>query len=62
MDPLAGRERSLPGIALALLAGRFGLHLIFSLGQGSTAPLWPTVPAMWWRWPNGSCAVAMRRI
>ncbi|MFG2585090.1 hypothetical protein [Streptomyces malaysiensis] len=38
VGPLAGRDRSLPGIALALLAGQFGLHLIFSLGQGSTAP------------------------
>lgn len=44
VGPLAGRERSLPGIALALLAGQFGLHLIFPLGQGSTAPLRPTVP------------------
>lgn len=46
VGPLAGRERSLPGIALALLAGQFGLHLIFSLGQGSTAPLRPTVPTV----------------
>jgi hypothetical protein len=31
--PLAGRERSLPGIAAALLGGEFGLHLLFSAGQ-----------------------------
>jgi hypothetical protein len=31
--PLAGRERSLPGIALALLAGELGLHSLFCLGQ-----------------------------
>ena len=35
VGPLAGRERSLPGIALALLAGEIGLHVVFSLGQGS---------------------------
>lgn len=33
--PLAGRERSLPGIALALLGGEVGLHVLFCLGQGS---------------------------
>ncbi|MFF7984077.1 hypothetical protein ACFZDK_34020 [Streptomyces sp. NPDC007901] len=38
VGPLAGRERSLPGIALSLLAGETGLHLVFSLGQGSMAP------------------------
>ncbi|MCI3276726.1 hypothetical protein [Streptomyces cylindrosporus] len=38
VGPLAGRERSLPGIALGLLAGETGLHLVFSLGQGSVAP------------------------
>ncbi|MBV9022454.1 MAG: hypothetical protein JO362_01300 [Streptomycetaceae bacterium] len=37
--PLAGRERSLPGIAVALLGGELGLHLLFSVGQwcGSSA-------------------------
>ncbi|MEU9207739.1 hypothetical protein AB0D27_07230 [Streptomyces sp. NPDC048415] len=35
VGPLAGRERTLPGIALALVTGEFGLHLLFSLGQGS---------------------------
>lgn len=34
--PLAGRERSLPGIAATLLGGELGLHLLFSLGQSST--------------------------
>ncbi|MCX5423630.1 hypothetical protein [Streptomyces sp. NBC_00078] len=38
VGPLAGRERSLPAIALSLLAGGTGLHLVFSLGQGSMAP------------------------
>ncbi|MCQ4081066.1 hypothetical protein NGB36_10745 [Streptomyces sp. RB6PN25] len=33
--PLAGRERSLPGIASTLLAGELGLHLLFCLGQSS---------------------------
>ncbi|MEU6148314.1 hypothetical protein ABZ848_49330 [Streptomyces sp. NPDC047081] len=37
VGPLAGRERSLPGIALGLLAGEICLHLVFSLGQGSVA-------------------------
>ncbi|MFG2498287.1 hypothetical protein ACGFSB_08755 [Streptomyces sp. NPDC048441] len=31
--PLAGRERSLPGIAGALAAGQVGLHALFGLGQ-----------------------------
>jgi hypothetical protein len=35
--PLAGRERSLPGIALALLGGEVGLHVVFCLGQGTAA-------------------------
>jgi hypothetical protein len=30
---LAGRERSLPGIAAALLGGQLGLHALFSAGQ-----------------------------
>ncbi|MGN5381162.1 hypothetical protein ACQ4WX_40580 [Streptomyces lasalocidi] len=38
VGPLAGRERSLPGIALALLVGEIGLHLVFSLGQSSVSP------------------------
>jgi hypothetical protein len=36
--PLAGRERSLPGITVALLGGELGLHLLFSAGQGCVAP------------------------
>ncbi|WP_282791200.1 hypothetical protein [Streptomyces sp. CC224B] len=35
--PLAGRERSLPGIAGALAAGQLGLHALFGLGQHGTA-------------------------
>ncbi|EPH40407.1 hypothetical protein ABT390_11300 [Streptomyces aurantiacus] len=31
--PLAGRERSLPGIAGALAAGQLALHALFGLGQ-----------------------------
>ncbi|MFF6999537.1 hypothetical protein ACFY93_31995 [Streptomyces sp. NPDC008313] len=31
--PLAGRERSLPGIAAMLAAGQTGLHVLFGLGQ-----------------------------
>lgn len=36
--PLAGRERSLPGIAATLAAGQVGLHALFGVGQhGGTA-------------------------
>ncbi|MEG3629844.1 hypothetical protein [Streptomyces poriticola] len=36
--PLAGRERSLPGIAALLAAGQLALHTLFGLGQhGGTA-------------------------
>ncbi|MGW0812661.1 hypothetical protein ACWD00_05245 [Streptomyces viridiviolaceus] len=36
--PLAGRERSLPGIAALLMAGQTALHTLFGLGQhGATA-------------------------
>ncbi|MFD9479848.1 MULTISPECIES: hypothetical protein [Streptomyces] len=35
--PLAGRRRSLPGIAAGLAAGQLGLHAMFGLGQHSTA-------------------------
>ncbi|WP_328318432.1 hypothetical protein [Streptomyces sp. NBC_00388] len=31
--PLAGRERSLPGIAAALTVGQLALHTVFGLGQ-----------------------------
>lgn len=31
--PLAGRERSLPGIAACLAVGQLGLHALFGLGQ-----------------------------
>lgn len=35
--PLAGRERSLPGIAALLAAGQTVLHTLFGLGQHSTS-------------------------
>ncbi|MFD3476963.1 hypothetical protein [Streptomyces sp. NPDC058695] len=34
--PLAGRERSLPGIAAALAVGQTGLHTLFGVGQHGT--------------------------
>ncbi|MDD9377434.1 hypothetical protein M8Z33_12355 [Streptomyces sp. ZAF1911] len=35
--PLAGRRRSLPGIAAALAGGQLALHTVFGLGQHTTA-------------------------
>ncbi|MGW8377839.1 hypothetical protein [Streptomyces sp. ODS28] len=35
--PLAGRERSLPGIAALLTVGQLGLHLLFSAGGAGQA-------------------------
>ncbi|MFG2481684.1 hypothetical protein ACGFSI_02780 [Streptomyces virginiae] len=35
--PLAGRRRTLPGIAAGLTAGQLGLHAMFGLGQHSAA-------------------------
>ncbi|GHA15991.1 hypothetical protein GCM10010389_63180 [Streptomyces echinoruber] len=35
--PLAGRERSLPGIVALLAAGQIVLHTLFGLGQAGTA-------------------------
>ncbi|OON79204.1 hypothetical protein [Streptomyces tsukubensis] len=35
--PLAGRERSLPGIAALLAVGQVGLHALFGLGQHGMA-------------------------
>ncbi|MGW0534710.1 hypothetical protein [Streptomyces sp. NPDC003032] len=35
--PLAGRARSLPGIAALLAVGQLGLHALFGLGQHGTA-------------------------
>ncbi|MET8820912.1 hypothetical protein [Streptomyces rochei] len=35
--PLAGRERSLPGIAVLLAVGQTALHSLFGLGQHGTA-------------------------
>lgn len=34
--PLAGRERSLPGIAIVLGMGQIALHAVFALGQRTT--------------------------
>ncbi|GAA2355462.1 hypothetical protein [Streptomyces cuspidosporus] len=36
VTPLAGRERSLPGIAALLGAGQLALHVLFALGQRAT--------------------------
>ncbi|MEU8826198.1 hypothetical protein [Streptomyces sp. NPDC048636] len=35
--PLAGRERSLPGIAMVLAIGQLALHTVFGLGQAQAA-------------------------
>ncbi|WP_329411612.1 hypothetical protein OG802_17555 [Streptomyces sp. NBC_00704] len=46
--PLAGRERSLPGIAALLAVGQSALHTLFGLGQhtvAATAPLSADVSA-----------------
>ncbi|MEU8461880.1 hypothetical protein [Streptomyces sp. NPDC029003] len=37
--PLAGRRRSLPGIAAGLTVGQLGLHTLFGLGQHGAAPM-----------------------
>ncbi|MEU9007842.1 hypothetical protein AB0D15_39680, partial [Streptomyces sp. NPDC048551] len=37
--PLAGRRRSLPGIAAGLAVGQLGLHTLFGLGQHGAAPM-----------------------
>ena len=43
MAPLAGRERTLPGIAAALAAGQLALHTVFGAGQMcATASLTPS--------------------
>ncbi|MFD5507851.1 hypothetical protein ACFWIB_08750 [Streptomyces sp. NPDC127051] len=43
--PLAGRRRSLPGIAAGLAFGQLGLHAVFGLGQHSAAAAQAPVPA-----------------
>ncbi|WP_306324016.1 MULTISPECIES: hypothetical protein [unclassified Streptomyces] len=40
--PLAGRERSLPGIAALLGAGQIALHSVFGLGQQHAMAMAPT--------------------
>ncbi|MGP4083132.1 hypothetical protein [Streptomyces sp. KR55] len=42
--PLAGRERSLPGIAALLAAGQIALHTLFGLGQHGSTPLTASAP------------------
>ncbi|MFG2618651.1 hypothetical protein ACGFXC_13670 [Streptomyces sp. NPDC048507] len=37
--PLAGRRRSLPGIAAGLTVGQLALHALFGLGQHGAAPM-----------------------
>ncbi|MFJ9039849.1 hypothetical protein ACIRF8_25040 [Streptomyces sp. NPDC102406] len=44
--PLAGRERSLPGIALTLGAGQIGLHSLFALGQHGPMAMGSTEPSV----------------
>ncbi|MFH8593045.1 hypothetical protein [Streptomyces rimosus] len=43
--PLAGRERSLPGIAVALAVGQLALHSVFALGQHRMAAAPMSAPA-----------------
>ncbi|WP_101254036.1 hypothetical protein [Streptomyces barkulensis] len=58
--PLAGRERSLPGIAALLALGQIALHFLFSCGQaGHTAPAGPA-PADSDRGEGGVIALAGR--
>ncbi|GAU66823.1 hypothetical protein SSP35_03_04710 [Streptomyces sp. NBRC 110611] len=42
--PLAGRERSLPGIAAALAVGQLALHSLFAWGQQPTPPMRMPMP------------------
>ncbi|MFF0012896.1 hypothetical protein [Streptomyces sp. NPDC005374] len=44
--PLAGRERSLPGIATLLAAGQTVLHVLFGLGQHGTAASMTSTPSI----------------
>ncbi|MFJ4775120.1 hypothetical protein [Streptomyces sp. NPDC088762] len=43
--PLAGRRRTLPGIAAGLTAGQLTLHVLFGLGQHGAATSQAQVPA-----------------
>ncbi|MEU3773507.1 hypothetical protein AB0F11_09880 [Streptomyces sp. NPDC032472] len=43
--PLAGRRRSLPGIAAGLAVGQLGLHAVFGLGQHSAAAAQASTPS-----------------
>ncbi|MFD8204490.1 hypothetical protein [Streptomyces sp. NPDC059701] len=42
--PLAGRERSLPGIAVLLAVGQTALHTVFGLGQHGAAAVTTAAP------------------
>ena len=44
--PLAGRERSLPGIAALQGAGQIALHTLFGLGQHSSMAMGPAEPSV----------------
>ncbi|MGW6270250.1 hypothetical protein [Streptomyces sp. NPDC055060] len=44
--PLAGRERSLPGIAALLAAGQVGLHALFGTGQHAGSAMAATEPSV----------------
>ncbi|MGW0909209.1 hypothetical protein [Streptomyces sp. NPDC002853] len=44
--PLAGRERSLPGIAAVLAAGQVGLHALFGVGQHGGTVVASAEPSM----------------
>lgn len=56
--PLAGRERSLPRIAAALLGGELGLHLLFSAGQWCGSPA-AGAPAVSSRGVNSGAVMAL---
>jgi hypothetical protein len=53
--PLAGRERSLPGIAVGLGLGQIALHVLFDIGQSCAAPTAP-------RQAGGIMAIAERLV
>jgi hypothetical protein len=53
--PLAGRERSLPGIAVGLGLGQIALHVLFDIGQSCAEPAAP-------RQAGGIMAIAERLV
>ncbi|MFH0243280.1 hypothetical protein ACGRHY_12810 [Streptomyces sp. HK10] len=58
--PLAGRERSLPGIAALLALGQLALHFLFSCGQAGHAVPAAPAPAAPDRGDGGVLALAGR--